>query len=220
MWFGPDSAHVVSGANEAERGHVDAHLDEGVEQIEVFRGRGRHLQAISGDVNTGATAQSTGVHDLAHQLVLVGTAYLDDQSTVADIEPVAGVHRRCQLVVVDLDDRTRRLLITHHELNRIAVLELGRLDKGGGSHLRAGEVGENSDVLTLLLGDAPDGLVPSHAVIEAAVAEIDSSDVHPGPDQGPYDLGVVGRRPERGNDLRLSHLHNASRHFPESRDIA
>ncbi len=103
--LGADAPDVVGGAHEADGDHVDAFVDERVEQPQVLGRRRRHAQPVRGDVEARATLNRPSVQHAGLGGVAVDGLDAQDHAAVADREPVAGVHVGEQVVVVDAEHR-------------------------------------------------------------------------------------------------------------------
>ena len=76
------------------------------------------------------------------------------------------------------------------------------LREPAGTDLRTGEVGEHADRAPDALGGGPHHREPGQVLVERAVAEVEAHDVDAGAQQPLERFGLVGRRPDGGDDLR------------------
>jgi hypothetical protein len=85
------------------------------------------------------------------------------------------------------------------------------------AELRAGEVGEHGGELADAAGGGAEVGDAADVLVGAPVGEVDAGHVDPGAEHRVEDVGRVGRRPERGDDLR-SAAHAAGSGRVECRD--
>ena len=89
--LGADPADVVGRAHEADRHHVDALVDERVEQLQVVGGGRREAQPLGRDVHARPPEQHAAVGDRGEERVVGGRLDLGDHGAVAEQHAVAGV---------------------------------------------------------------------------------------------------------------------------------
>ena len=158
--LGADAAHVVGRAHEAERHHVDALVDEGVEHAEVLGGGGGQAQAVRRDVQPGPALHRPAVGD--HGLGAVAVDRLDqqDDAPVADRQRVADVDVTQQVGVVDAQ---HGVVGTVQAGDQRDAVPGGQFQRGvaepAQADLGAGEVDQDPDRAAQFVGHAPDGAV-------------------------------------------------------------
>ena len=203
MWWllAVQRTHVTAGLHKRDGDQIDISSDDGIEVLEVFRGRRRCRQAARWHVDTGATSLHAATFDRRGCVLRTDLGHDERCGAVAHVETVADFEALRNVIDIDVDLGRARLLLAGANLHSAVRHELdGRVTEGG-ADLGAGEVDEDADRIAVVLGDLTDRLDTLEHALDRVVRRTEAEHVHAGRDQAIEDLGRVRRRADRRNDL-------------------
>ena len=192
--------------HEREREEVHAHLEPGVDQVDVLLAHGGERDRDVGQVQALPRRDATPHLDRRDHVAVVHRADPEPDGSVGQVEHVALVHqlgeplpRHRQAVGCAL-----HLLAREHD-PRLPCQLRHAAGHGPDPELGPGQVTEDGHVPAGALGALPDGRGYLGVLLGCAVREVEPGDVHAGGDHLLEDVRALRGGADRRDDLRRAH---------------
>jgi hypothetical protein len=204
-----DEQDVLRGADEAQRDHVDADLDAGLEVLDVLLGHGRQLRRRARDVQALPRGDGPADLDLRVELARVGADRGGAQADapVGQVEHLAGGERPHEPGPGHRDPVAPGAVLVGAADERDDVADLQRLRLVGRVPMRSFGPGQVLQDRHGPVGPArrlADELRGLGVLVVRAVGEVQAGDVHPRADHGHEDVRVARGGADGGDDLRAT----------------